>query len=96
MEESEMVLTRHEQRIQLLERDMAAMKTVQAEIRTMNETLVILATELKHTNEHLGRHERKLEEMDHAPKQRLQQTVTAVISALIGALISAAVGGLFG
>ena len=30
----------------------------------MNETLVTLATELKHTNEHLAIHERKLDELE--------------------------------
>ena len=34
MEETEVVLARHEQRIKTLEREMAEMKTVQAEIRS--------------------------------------------------------------
>jgi hypothetical protein len=63
MGDVEVVLERHEQRIKTLERDMADMKEVQAEIRTMNETLVTLATELKHTNEHLSRHEKRIDEM---------------------------------
>jgi hypothetical protein len=57
----------------------------------MNETLVMLATELKHTNEHLARHERKIDEMEGQPKARLQQIVTAVIAALAGGLISAGI-----
>ena len=48
----EVIIERHEQRIKTLERDISAMKEVQAEIRLMNETLVTLANELKHTNEH--------------------------------------------
>ena len=35
MEETEVMLARHEQRIKTLEREMAEMKTVQAEIRSM-------------------------------------------------------------
>ena len=88
MEEPEIVLTRHEQRITTLEREMSAMKEVQAEIRSMNETLVTLANELKHTNEHLERHERKIEEIDHIPRQRLQQIVTAIIAALAGGIVT--------
>ena len=65
-----------------------AMKEVQTEIRSMNETLVTLANELKHTNEHLARHERKIDEIDSVPKQRIQQIVTAIIAALSGGLIS--------
>ena len=92
MQDIEVVIERHEQRIKTLERDMSDMKEVQAEIRSMNETLVTLATELKHTNEHLARHERKIEEIDNVPKQRMSQIVTAVISALAGGLISTIIG----
>lgn len=92
MEEQLILLERHEQRIKTLEREMSKMREVQAEIRSMNETLVTLATELKHTNEHLARHERKLEEIDSVPKQRMQQIVTAIIAALAGGLISSILG----
>ena len=88
----EVIIERHEQRINTLERDMNAMKEVQAEIRSMNETFVTLANELKHTNEQLARHERKIDEMDSVPKQRMHQIVTAIIAALAGGLISAIIG----
>ena len=88
----EVIIERHEQRIKTLERDMGAMKEVQAEIRSMNETLVRLANELKHTNEHLERHEQKIDEIDSIPKQRMQQIITAIIAALAGGLISAVIG----
>ena len=88
----EVAIERHEQRLNTLERDMGAMKEVQGEIRTMNETLVTLATELKHTNEHLARHERKIDEMDAVPKQRMQQIITAIIAALAGGMVSAIIG----
>jgi len=84
----EVIIERHEQRLKTLERDMSAMKEVQTEIRSMNETLVTLANELKHTNEHLARHERKIDEMDAVPKKRMQQIITAIIAALAGGLIS--------
>lgn len=88
----EVMLELHDQRIKTLERDMGAMKEVQAEIRSMNETLLTLANELKHTNEHLARHERKIDEIDSMPKQRLQQIITAIIAALAGGLISTIIG----
>ena len=91
----EVIVARHEQKIQSLEREMSALKEVQAEIRSMNETLVTLANELKHTNEHLARHERKIEEIDAAPRQRLQQIVTAIIAGVAGCFISAIVGMMF-
>ena len=73
MEEAQIILERHEQRLKTLERDVSDLKAVQAEIRTMNETLVTLANELKHTNEHLGRHEEKIEAMEEQPRMRIQQ-----------------------
>lgn len=88
----EVIIEGHEQRIKTLERDMSDMKEVQAEIRSMNESLVTLANELKHTNEHLARHERKIDEIDSIPKQRIQQIFTAIISALAGGLITTFVG----
>lgn len=88
MDGIEVVLERHEQQIKTLEKAMVDMKNVQAEIRSMNETLVVLASEIKHTNEHLSRHERKLTEIDGIPKQRIQQIATAIIAALAGGIIS--------
>lgn len=95
MEEVQIVLERHENRLQRLEHDMSDLKEVHEEIRAMNETLVMLATELKHTNEHLARHERKIEEMDGIPRQRMQQIATAIIAALAGGLISTIIGNIF-
>ena len=92
MSDIEIVIERHDQRIKTLERDMSAIKAVQAEIRSMNETLVTLATEIKHTNEHISRHERKIEELDNIPKMRMQQIITAIIAALSGGIISAIIG----
>ena len=86
--ELDVAIERHEQRLNTLERDMGAMKDVQNEIRSMNESLVTLANEMRHTNEHLARHERRIDEIDAMPRLRLQQTVTAVVSALAGGLIS--------
>ena len=92
MEDAQIVLERHEQRIRSIERDICDLKAVQTEIRTMNETLVTLATELKHTNEHLARHEQKIDAIEDQPRIRVQQVVTAVIAALAGSLISAVIG----
>ena len=92
MENIQIVLERHEQRLKTLERDISDLKAVQAEIRTMNETLVTLATELKHTNEHLARHEQKIDAIEGQPRMRIQQIYTAVAAAIAGGLISALIG----
>ena len=95
MEDVQIILERHEQRIRTLEREISDLKAVQTEIRTMNETLVTLATELKHTNEHLSRHEQKIEAIESQPRMRMQQIITAIIAALAGGLISAIIGMIF-
>ena len=92
MEEEKIMLEKHEQQLCTLEREMKELRAVQSEIRSMNETLVTLATELKHANEHLNRHEQKLDEIENMPKLRIQQIVTAIIAALAGGLISAVIG----
>ena len=91
MEELQIIIERHEQRLKTLERDISDLKAVQAEIRTMNKALVTLATELKHTNEHLARHERKIDAIEDQPRMRMQQIVTAIIAALAGGLISSVI-----
>ena len=58
----------------------------------MNETLVVLANELKHTNEHLNRHEEKLDEIENQPKVRMQQLMTAIISVIAGGFVSIIIG----
>lgn len=95
MEDFEIVLERHEQKIGNLEKTVSELREVQTEIKSMNETLVTLATELKHTNEHLERHERKIDELDNQPRQRLNQIITAIIGALSGGIITLVIGYVF-
>lgn len=92
MEEAQIILERHEQRLRILERDVCDLKAVQTEIRLMNETLVTLANELKHTNEHLGRHEQKIDAIEGQPQMKIQQVTTAIIAAFAGGIISAVIG----
>ncbi len=96
MEEAQIILERHEQRLKSIERDISDLKAVQTEIRTMNETLVTLATELKHTNEHLKRHEQKIDAIEGQPRMRMQQIITAIIAAISGGLISAIIAIILG
>ena len=95
MEQAQIILERHEQRIKAPERDMSDLNAVQSAIRTMNETLVTPATELKHTNEHLSRHEQKIDAIEGRHHIRQQQMVTAIVAALAGGLISFVIGMIF-
>ena len=95
MEATEVMLERHDQKIKSLEKELSAMREIQTEIKVMNEALVTLATELKHTNEHLLRNEAKLDALENAPRMRAQTITTAVIAALATGLITAVLGILF-
>ena len=95
MEKIEVVLERHDQKIYALEKEISVMREVQDEIRTMNQALVTLATELKHTNEHLRRNEMKLDAIENAPRTRVQTVTTAIIAALATGLITALIGIFF-
>ena len=95
MEEIELVLERHENKIRAVEESLSELRSVQGEIRSMNETLVILATELKHTNEHLSRHEERISDMEKRPVTRMQQIITAIISALAGGIVSIIITNIF-
>ena len=88
MGDIEVKLARFEQRLETLERDVVVIKDIQTEIRTISETLITLASEIKHTNEHLAKQEHKIDVIEQQPRQRLQQIVTAIIAALAGGLIS--------
>ena len=96
LEEASVALAHHEERLCQLEREVCVMKEVQAEIRTMNETLVVLASELKHTNLHLARHEAKLDALEAAPRERGRQILTGVLAALAAACATALITLLFG
>lgn len=89
MEDTAVVLERHDQKINRLEQDIMNLREIQNEIKSMNEALITLTSEIKHTNEHLAKHDVKIEELNAQPKQKLQQIFTALISALCGAAISA-------
>lgn len=95
MEQVEVVLAKHDQKIKTLERELSVMREVQAEIRTMNEALVTLATELKHTNEHLRQNEKQLRALENAPRARAEKITLAVIASLATGLATALIGILF-
>ena len=88
MTQEEIVLERHEGRILVLEREMKEVRSVQKEIRAMNESLVVLTNELRHTNEHMKSHGKRLGELERAPTARLREIVTATVAALAAAVVS--------
>lgn len=96
MDDIKVLLEGHEQRIKTLERDVKELQDIRSELKVMSESLVELTTEMKHTNEHLVRNEKKIDLIENQPQMRMQQIITAIISALAGVIISATIGTLFG
>lgn len=96
MEDIEIVLERHRQQLSVLERDVKALQDIRSELKTMSETLVLLTTEMKHTNRQLARNEEKIDQIESQPRARMQQIITAIVSALAGVLFSATVGRFWG
>ena len=92
MEEANILIERHELRLNTLERDVKALQDIRSELKTMGETLVLLTTEMKHLSKHLVRNEEKIDRIESQPRARMLQIITAIISALAGVLLSAAVG----
>lgn len=86
------IFERHEQRLCTLERDIKELQDIRYELKAMSETLVELATEMKHTNAHLVRNEEKIDMIESRPNRRMQQIVTAIVSALAGAIITSTIG----
>lgn len=96
MDDWKIAMERHEQQLKTLERDVKELQDIRSELKVMGEALVMLTTEVKHTNEHLARNEEKIDLIENQPKMRMQQIITAIISALAGVIISATIGTLFG
>ena len=96
MDDIKVLLEGHEQRIRTLERDVKELQDIRSELKVMSESLVELTTEMKHTNEHLARNEKKIDLIENQPKMRMQQIITAIISALAGVIISTTIGNFFG
>ena len=95
MEESNVKIEQHDQRLKTLERDVDELREIANEIADINEVLATLSAEFKHTNERLKRHAKKIEEFENQPRARLQQLITAVTAALVGGLISIIIGAIF-
>ena len=81
-------LERHDQHIKSLQHQVDDLKQVQHEIKTMGETLVVLTTEIRHTNHSVNDLKQKVDVIESQPRARLNQIVTAIIAALAGGGIS--------
>lgn len=88
-------LTSVEERSKSNSRRLIELEKISEAIYRQNEAIRELVVELKHTNEHIADHDKRLAAIEKKPGERLGQIVTAIISALAGALVTGAVGAIF-
>ncbi len=87
---------RHEMQIRSLQHQINDIKEVTKEIKTMNETLIVLTEELKHTNDTLRAHDSRLDTLEMMPKNRWNTLVNAVLTALASGLVGYVLAHLVG
>ena len=87
-DEVALLAQRHEMQIGSLQHQINDIKEVTKEIKTMNETLIVLTEELKHTNDTLKTHDGRINALELTPKNRW--------NTLINALLTSAVSGIIG
>lgn len=91
-----MISERHEMQIKSLQHQINDIKEVTKEIKTMNETLIVLTEELKHTNNTLKSYDDRLDTLEVMPKNRWNTLVNAVLTAIVSGLVGYAVAHFVG
>jgi flagellar capping protein FliD len=82
--------------IKSLQHQINDIKEVTKEIKTMNETLIVLTEELKHTNNTLKSYDDRLDTLEVMPKNRWNTLVNAVLTAIVSGFVGYAVAHFVG
>ena len=94
-EEFPVVLERHEQMLRSLQKQLDELKSVQREIKAMNESLIEITNEINHTNSSLSSCESKISELQSAPGRRWEKIAVSVISSVLCGIAGYALARLF-
>lgn len=94
-EEIPVALERHEQMLRSAQHQINELKEVQREIKKMNEVLISLTGEIKHTNVSLLGHDDRLTELEKIPSKRMDSVIAAAISALVGGILGFILSNIF-
>lgn len=89
-------LERHEQMLKSLQKQLDELKAVQKEIRVMNESLIEITNEIKHTNASLLSCEVKINELQSAPARKWEKIIISLISSLLCGIMGYALARFFG
>lgn len=92
--EHEKRLTEVEQRAKSNQHRIDKLEPIVEEIHTMSETLVEMASEMKHTNRNVEEIKDKVECMEQEPARRWKDSTKALFNAFLGAIGTAVAGGM--
>ena len=91
--EHENRLTRVEERSKSNTHRLDKLEPIVEEIHTMSETLVEMASEMKHTNKNVEEIKDKVDCLEQEPARRWKASTKALFNAFLGAIGAAAAGG---
>ena len=95
-EEIFVVLERHDQKLGSLQKQLDELKAVPKEIKAMNESLIEITNEIKHTNASLLSCEVKINELQSAPVKTWEKIAVSVISSLLCGILGYVMARFFG
>lgn len=93
--EHEKRLTEVEARSKSNTRRIDELQPIVAEIHKMSEVLVVMTSEVKHTNKDVSEIKNKVEAMEEKPAKRMDTIITVIITALITGLVTFALTAIF-
>ena len=89
-------LGRHEQMILSVQKQIDELKTVQSEIKVMNESLIEITNEIKHTNKSILSCEMKINELQSVPGRKWEKITVSVISSALCGILGYVLARIFG
>ena len=90
------VMERHEQKLNHLQKQLDELKAVQKEIKAMNESLIKITNEIKHTNASLLSCEMKINELQSAPAKKWEKITVSLISSVLCGILGYVLARVFG
>lgn len=91
--EHENRLTKVEERSKSNTHRLDKLEPIVNEIHTMSETLVEMASEMKHTNRNVEEIKDKVDSLEQEPARRWKDSTKALFNAFLGVIGAAAAGG---
>ena len=95
-EEIYVIMERHEQKLGSLQKQLDELKAVQKEIKAMNESLIEITNEIKHTNASLLSCEAKINELQSASGRKWEKITVSLLSSVLCGILGYVLARFFG